>query len=113
MPAQTPERYLYQLKQNALNSFKAFGYESITVNGTVKNLTIPADAKYAVLEFESDAVGIAARCLQSGVTTVSSTVGIGLRDGTTMDITDMANLAGFQIIQAQAGTHRLFIEYYK
>ena len=34
-------------------------------------------------------------------------------DGAVFDITDAQNLAGFQVIQEAAGTHKLNIQYYK
>ena len=59
-------------------NFKAFAYQKITVNATVKSLTIPRDAKYALLSFESDASGIAARFLETNAVPVSATDGIAL-----------------------------------
>lgn len=107
--------YLSQLLRNSLNSFKAFGYEAITVDGTVKNLTIPDGAKYALMKLTSTATGNAVNYLEFGgsVTPVSTTVGLPIADGTAFDITDAANLAGFQVTQIQAGTHILYVQYYK
>lgn len=104
-----------QLKA-ALNGFKAFDYESITVNGTVKNLTIPPNAKYALITVESSVTsGVVARYLEFGgsSTVVTTTLGLALRDGSVFDITDAQNLAGFQITQAQGGTHVIKVQYYK
>jgi len=106
--------YLSKLVQQGLNSFKAFAYESITVDGSVKNLTIPAEAKYALITVESSVTsGVVARYLETKASTVSTTLGLALRDGDKFDVTDAQNLSGFQITQAQAGTHVIKIQYYK
>ena len=106
--------YLSKLVQQGLNSFKAFSYESITVDGSVKNLTIPTGAKYALMTIESSVVtGVVARYLETKQTTVSTTAGLALRDADRFDITDAQNLSQFQITQAQAGTHVLKVCYYK
>lgn len=106
--------YLSQILKGNLNSFKAFSYESITVGGTVKTLTVPSGAKYALITVESSVTsGVIARYLETKQTTVSTTAGLGLRDGSVIDITDAQNLAGFQITQAQAGTHVIKVQYYK
>lgn len=106
--------YLSSILKSALNSFKAFSYESITVDGTVKNLTIPADAKYALITVESSVTtGVIARYLETKQSVVTTTLGLALRDGSVLDITDAQNLAGFQITQAQAGTHVIKVQYYK
>lgn len=106
--------YLSKIQQSALNSFKAFSYESITIDGTVKGLTVPTDAKYALITIESSVTsGVVARYLETLQTTVSTTAGLALRDGTVFDVTDAQNLAQFQITQAQAGTHVAKVQYYK
>lgn len=105
-----------QLKQAALNSFKAFSYESIIIDGSVKILTIPVGAKYALITVESSVTtGVVARYLEFGGSNivVTTTLGLALRDGSVLDITDAQNLAGFQITQAQAGTHVIKVQYYK
>ena len=106
--------YLSQLVKSALNSPVPFGYEKITVDGTVKNLTIPTGATYATVTIESSVTtGVVIRALQSKVTTVSTTVGQGWRDGGVFDITNAQGLTGFQVTQAQAGTHNIYVEYFK
>lgn len=103
-----------QLKA-ALNGFKAFGYQQLTVNGTVANLTIPDGTKYALMSVESDITTTCARYLEFGGTVVAVSAGVGMpvSHGTVFDVTDFANLVGFQIIQEAAGTHKLNIQYYK
>lgn len=105
--------YLSRILRGSLNSFKAFSYEAITVNNTIKTLTIPSGAKYALMKFVSDATGNAANYLETGSVPVSTTVGIPISDGTVFDVTDAQNLVAFQIIQSQAGTHTLHVQYYK
>ena len=41
--------YLRQLLQATRNSYKACGYQQITVDGTVASLTIPTGAVYALM----------------------------------------------------------------
>jgi len=107
--------YLSQLVQNALNSFKAFAYEKITVDATVKTLTIPTGAKYAQMVLESDIASpaYAARYLITKQTTVSSTEGFPLTNGSVIDVTDFANLQGFQITRVTAGTTYLYVQYFR
>ena len=45
--------YLTELVRLASNSPKTFGCEKIVVDGTVKRLTIPIDARYAMMVLES------------------------------------------------------------
>jgi len=105
--------YLALLARYANNSFKAFSYERITVDGTVKNLTIPDGAKYALMVLESDVTGVAARYLETLQTTVTADFGLPIENGSGLDVTDTQNLSQFQITQAQAGTHYLHVQYYK
>ena len=106
--------FLSDLVKLGSNSFKSFGYQKITVTGSVSTLTIPAGAKYALVSVESSVTsGVVVRALQNLSSTVSTTLGIGYRDASVFDITDAQNLAGFQITQAQAGTHNIYVEYYR
>lgn len=100
----------------ALNGFKAFGFQQLTLSGSAQNLTIPTGAKYALIVVESSLTTIAGRYLEFGGTVtpvVATSVGIPIKDGTVFDVTDAQNLAGFQVIQEAAGTHKLNIQYYK
>ncbi len=105
--------YLSLLVRNALNGFKAFSYQALTVDATVKQLTIPDGAVYALMTLESDASGIAARYLETLQTPVSTTAGMALSNLDRFDVTDAQNLSQFQITRAQAGTHTLHVQYYK
>lgn len=108
--------YLSKLLQLGLNSPKAFSYQQLSIDGTVKNLTIPTGAIYALISVESTITsGVAARYLEfgGGVTQVSAGSGMPLYDGTVFEITDFANLNGFQVTREAAGTTTLNIQYYK
>jgi len=108
--------YLSILSKLAQNSFKACGFEQILVDGTIQNLTIPTDARYAVMVLESDLTAIAARYLEFGGTNTqvtATTIGLPLKDGAVIDITDRANLEGFQITEEAVGNTVLNVQYYK
>lgn len=105
--------YLFGILQAALNGFKACSYEAITVDGTVKNFTIPTDAKYAFCVLESADTGIAARYLETKQTTVSTTAGLALSHLDRFDVTDAQNLSQFQIIRVQSGVTTLHVQYAK
>ena len=105
--------YLKKLVSVSQNSVKSFGYEKITVTGTLATLTIPDGATYALCILESTATGTAARILQNKGTTVTASVGMPILAGAIFDISDYANLDGFQIIKDQAGTTSLYVEYFK
>ena len=108
------KNYLRELVRVALNSPKCIGYEKITVDGTVKTLTVPSGATYALITLESaDTTGVAARCLQTKSTTVTSAIGMPLYNGTVRDILDYQNLVNFQIIRGQSGATSLNVEYYR
>lgn len=105
--------YLKALLSASQNSFKAFAYEAITVDGTVKSLTIPEGSLYARLIFQSSISTPAARYLQNKSVAVSTTVGLPLLDMTVFEIIDFANLNGFQITQISAATNILHVEYFR
>jgi len=105
--------YLRQLLQATRNSYKACGYQQLTVDGTVASLTIPTGAVYALMSLESSATGVAIRFLELGTKTPpTTTTGMGRSNLDTWDIVDTANLNNFRVVQAQAGTHTLNIQYY-
>lgn len=107
--------YLSGILRNALNSFKACGYEAITVSGTAQYLTIPDGAKYALMKLVSSGTGDAANYLEFKLP-VTASVGMPISDGTVFDVTDAQNLAGFNIIKTTAGaafTTVLHVQYYK
>lgn len=110
----TPEEYLKKIKQSTVNSFKACGYQQLTVSGSMQKLTVPTDAKYALIIVESsETTLIVARYLEVGSPTVVAGTGLPLKDGNVFDITDTQNLVGFQVIQEAGYTTKLNIQYYK
>jgi len=109
---QTVANDIKDLRKNIYNSFKAFAYEKITVNNTVKFLTVPDNARYAMMKFTSDATGDSANYLEFKLP-VDISNGIPVSGNTVFDVTDTINLVGFNIIQSQAGTHTLHVQYYK
>lgn len=108
--------YLKELVRATKNSYKAIGYEKLTVAGSVVSLaSVPAKTVYALVTLESDATGVAIRYNELGAKTSlnpTTTDGLGKRDGDYWDIVDAANVQNFRAIQAQAGTHTLHIQYY-
>jgi hypothetical protein len=105
--------YLRALVSESRNSVKSLGYQQLTVSGSVQNLTIPTGATYALCVIESIGTGIVARVLQNKASVVSAGVGMPLYAGSILDISDFANLDGFQIIQESASTTKINIEYFK
>lgn len=105
--------YLEQLVKIATNSPKAIGYESIIVDGTVKRLTVPLDATYALMVLESADTGVAARYLETLIPTVSTSIGLPISNLQQLDILDYQNLVNFQIIRVQSGTTTLKVQYYR
>ena len=105
--------YLRAILSGNLNSPKAFAYEAIIVDGTVKSLTIPSGSLYARMIFQSSIATPAARYLQNKSVAVSTTVGLPLLDMTVFEVIDFANLNGFQITQISAATSVLHVEYFR
>lgn len=87
----------------------------LTVDGTVKNLpNIPTEANYAVITCESSNTTTAfARCSQSQGYTPSAVNGVPLVDGQKFDILGRDSVSNFKIIQTDAGTHKIWVEYFK
>lgn len=106
--------YLEQLVKATKNSFNALSFEAITVDGTVKSLTVPTKATYALITVESSATGAAVRFLELGGagTQPTTTVGIPRSAGDVFNIYNTSNLTNFRITQAQAGTHTINVQYY-
>lgn len=103
--------YLKELLQLTRYNMVACGYQKLTVDGTVKSLTIPTGARYALCVLQSSIATPAVRYLEYG--TPSSTDGIPRSDLDAFDIQGAQNLTNFKVTQIGAGTHTLHIQYYK
>ncbi len=103
--------YLKELLQLTRYNMIACGYQKLTVDGTVKSLTIPTGARYALCVLQSSITTPAIRYLEYG--TPSATDGIPRSDLDAFDIQGAQNLANFKVTQVGAGTHTLHIQYYK
>lgn len=105
------KNYLKELIQLTRYNLVACGYEKLTVAGAAVSLTVPAEAKYALIVVQSSIVTPAIRYLEYG--TPTATDGIPRSDLDAFDIQGYQNLINFKAIQVGAGTHTLHIQYYK
>ena len=106
--------YLSELIQLTKYNLVGLGYQKLTVDGTVKSLTVPTNATYALLVLDSSIATAAIRYLELGtVTPPSSTDGLTRLNTDAWDIHGYQNLINFRITQAAAGTHTLHVQYYK
>lgn len=114
---QTSKALLQSLLTITRANLVAIGWQSLTVDNTAGgvSLTVPTNARYALIVVESTATGTAVRYLECGpgAATVTSSVGIPRSNLDAFDIQGYQNLLNFRVIQAQAGTHTLSIQYYK
>lgn len=106
--------YLIELIRLLKRNYNACGYENLTVAGTAVSLTVPAEAKYALIVVESSIATSAIRYLELGPKTLpTSSVGLPRSNGDAFDVTGYQNLTNFRAIQVSAGTHNLCVQYYK
>lgn len=95
------------------NTPQCLGYEKLTFTSTAVGLTPPANASFALCVLESSvttSTSIVARFLETS--TPTSTTGIPLNHLAIFTLVGAQNIAKFKIIQAQAGTHTLTVEYF-
>jgi hypothetical protein len=106
--------YTSELVKLAKYNLIACGYEKLTVS-TVKSLTVPTNAKYAMIYIESDVTdSIVVRYLELGTVTLpTATDGFPRSHGELFDVQGYQNLINLRLIQTQAGTHLAHICYYK
>ena len=104
--------YLRELVRQGLNDLEAFAYEKITVDGTVKTLTIPTDAKTAVLALVSTITSSPAVMVRYDANP-TTTDGMPFFNGDRFNVVDAKNLAMFKVTQVAGGTHTLYVEYYR
>jgi hypothetical protein len=109
----TNNKFLANIAYSVSNNGVCIGKETLTVDSTVKSLvSVPTGVSYAIMWVESNATGTAIRYWESG-DDPSTTDGIGKSNNEAMDVANAENLRKFRVVQAQAGTHKLFIQYYK
>lgn len=112
--ADSSKQLLHELLILTKKNNIAVGYQKLTVDGTVKSLTVPNDATYALIVVESSIATEAIRYLELGATTPpSATDGIPRSDTNAFDVVGYQNLINFRVTQVAAGTHTLHIQYYK
>lgn len=104
--------YLRELVRQGLNDLEAFAYEKITVDGTVKTLTIPTNAKVAILTLVSTITSGPAVMVRYDANPTSSD-GTPFFNGDRWNVLDPKNLVNFKVTQFGAGTHTLYVEYYR
>lgn len=108
--------YLTELARLAKNSFKAHGYQALTVSGaSAQSLTVPDGTKYMECRLESSiTASVPVRYLLLGTKTLpTTTTGMAINNLDVFDVTDYQNINNFRIIEATAGTHVLHVQYYK
>ena len=114
--ADSNKLYTQELVKINKSNLVAFSYQKLTVDNTSGgvSLTVPSNAKYALIVVESTATGAAIRYLETGpIFTVTSSNGLPKSNDSAFDIHGYQNLINFRAIQAQSGTHTLQIQYYK
>jgi hypothetical protein len=104
--------YLRELVRQGLNDLEAFALEKVTVNNTVKTLTVPADAKVAVMSLVSTITSGPAIWVRYDADPVSG-IGSPFYNTDRFNVVDAKNLTNFKVIQDSAGTHTLYVEYYR
>lgn len=109
--ADQSKQYLQELIRLTRANLVACGYQKLSVAGTAVSLTIPAEARYALIVVQSSIATPAVRFLEYG--TPTTTDGIPLSDLDRIDVQGTQNLTNFKAIQVGAGTHTLHIQYYK
>jgi len=88
-------------------------FETLEVTDEVQGLQeIPANAKSALIQVESDVADKAIRYREDGGDP-TSTVGMFVGNGGPFDLCTRKCLENFKVIQATAGTTQLNITYYK
>lgn len=106
-------KVLNKIKDLLGNNSVCIGTQTLTVDNNVVQLTVPSNASYAFIQVQSDATGKAVRYWSDGLTVPTSTDGLFRANGEAFDILSAQTASQIKFTQAQAGTHTLFIEYYK
>ena len=107
-------RNSFKSKEVLVNEYKAFDSEVITVDNTVKLLSLTVgkrrDAKAIHVYVDSTLVGKALRYTYDG-SIPSVGVGIARQDNDEFILSEYANLEKFRVTQEAAGTTTLYITY--
>jgi len=109
----TAIKVLNKIKDLLGNNSVCVGVQTLVIDGTVKQLTVPANANYALIQLESTATGSAIRFWSDGITVPTTTDGMFRASNEAFDVLSAQTASQIKVTQAQAGTHKLFIEYYK
>jgi len=96
-----------QIRLAILNSYKAISSQTLTVSG-LSSLTVPTDAKYALITVEGGDV----RFWMDGTAPATGTSGLLRVSGAAFDITEYYNLNRFRVID-EAGSPILQIQYFQ
>jgi hypothetical protein len=94
---------------------KAIGHEIITLSdGNVHSLTVPTDARYALMVLEETGGTGTAKLIRfwEDGSNPTTTTGIVRGDMDAWDVVSYANLKSFKIIRLTASAHKLFVQYY-
>lgn len=106
--------YLSELTKLAKNSYKAFGYENLSISSAaVFTPTIPTNTKYMEIVLESSVTATIPIRYRIDGPAPTSTNGMPLNHLDRFDITDFANINNFKVIRTGVGTYNLHITYYK
>lgn len=105
--------YLRKLVQQGENNPVAIGYEKLSVTGTAASLAaLPPTANFALMIIESTIASVSVRYREDGPAP-TSTDGMSRSNTEAWEILSAANLSQFKIIETGAGTHNLYVTYYK
>lgn len=113
--ADSSKQFLNELVRLTKYNLIAADYEKLSIDGTVKSLTVPSGVNYALITVESSIATPAIRYLELGGsgTQPSTTDGLAKSNLDTFDVHGYQNLVNFRVTRVAAGTHTLHIQYYK
>lgn len=92
----------------------AIGYQKLVTNNSAQALTIPDNARYAIIKTESNVTTSAIRYLELGdILLPTTTDGIALSNNDVISIEGYQNLINFRVIRTGISVTSLHIQYYK
>jgi len=101
-------KILYKLNKE----YKATGNETLTIDGTVKHLTVPEDAIYAIIYVESDNLTDHVLRYWEDGSSPTTTTGIPRHSDTAFDVENKHNLLRFRVTETSANTTKIQVQYY-